>query len=64
MNYLVLFRLNDNAEAKQILKKFNLGLNVNTLFSIYEQETKNKGQFLTFDLRAGKIRQNFIGKIN
>ena len=64
MNYLILFRLNDNSEAKQILKKYNMGLNINTLFKIYEKDTKEKGQFLTFDLRSGKIRQNMIGKIN
>ncbi len=62
INYLILFKFNNDDEVKAILKKYKMNYDLDELLELYKLWTATKGNFLTFDFRKGEIRLNFTGE--
>lgn len=65
INYLIIFKLNDNVSINTIIKNHNIiGLDADIFKKIYEKATLEKPNFLLIDLKTNehklKLRQNFL----
>ena len=65
INYLIIFKLNDNVSINTIIKNHNIiGLDADIFKKMYEKATADKPNFLLIDLKTNdnrlKLRQNFL----
>lgn len=65
INYLIVFKLNDNVSINTIIKNHNIiGLDADIFRKIYERATMVKPNFLLIDMKTNdnklKLRQNFL----
>lgn len=59
MSHLILLKLQDTADLRRILSKFNLGVSLEHLHEMYFSATKNKFSSLKIDIQTAKLNKRF-----